>query len=257
MDSLMIMLLCSVAPAALLVWYARYRDRNQREPWRMVLKAVWYGVLSVVVTLTVQVVWQPLPGLLGLGWLYDVPYVRGVFMAFYDAAIPEEAAKLLMLWLLLRKCKEFDQYMDGVFYAVCVGMGFAGLENIEYVFGSDSEWASTAITRSIFAVPGHYIFAVLMGFFYSIVHFQPKRYAKYKKMVWVVPMLAHGVYDSICFLAGENVILALLSYPALIWFCIKMHKFCFKRLEKMDLMDQDRKDLQLFTDAMRKDEGMA
>lgn len=254
MDSLTIMLLCSVAPAMLLLAYARYRDRKHPEPWTMVLKGVGFGVASVAVTICVNTMWQPLPFALGFGWLYEIPMVRGVFKAFYEAALPEEACKLLMLWLLLHKCKYFKDYMDGVFYAICVGMGFAGLENIQYVFLNEENWQSVAITRSIFAVPGHYIFAVIMGFFYSIVHFQPKRFGKYRSMVYVMPVLAHGAYDSICFLAEENMLFALLSYPVLIWFCIKMHKFCFKRLDKMDLLDEDQRDLERFTRAMRNEE---
>jgi len=251
MGTLIIILLCSVAPAFLLLYYARYRDRKQPEPWRKTWKGVWFGILSVALTILLHLVIDPIPYAIGLGWLYDVPLVRSIINSFYGAAIPEETAKLLMLWLLLRKSKDFDQYMDGVYYAVCVGMGFAGLENITYVFSADDEWQSVAIARSLTAVPGHYIFAVLMGFFYSIVHFQPKRFAKYKNMVWLMPVLAHGIYDTICFLSEEHMIFALLSYPALIWFCIKFHKFCYQRINKIELLDEDQKDLSRFTEAMK------
>ena len=51
-------------------------------------------------------------------------FVEAVGDAFLLAAIPEEVAKLFMLWLLLRKNPFFDEHFDGIVYAVCVGLGF-------------------------------------------------------------------------------------------------------------------------------------
>ena len=254
MGNVGIMLLSGLLPAVLLVLFVRYRDKQHPEPWGKITKGVFYGVLSIVVTLIVSLVWIPLPQTLGFGWLYQVPVVRGIFTSFYNAAIPEESSKLLMLWLLLRNNKEFDQNIDGIVYAVCVAMGFAGLENIMYIFRGEEVWPVVAITRSLFAVPGHYIFGVLMGFFYSIVHFRPSRFGKYKNMIWIAPVVAHGIYDSICFLGQEHPALAALSIIPLIWFCVSMHKFCLKRIKKILLFDEDREDLSKFTMAMQKEQ---
>lgn len=246
------MLLCSVAPAILLVAYVMYRDRRNPEPLGKIFKGVFFGILSAFVTLWVlHPILDSIPYEMGFGWLYEIPFVRGIMISFYNAALPEEVAKLFMLWLLLRKCKDFDENMDGIVYAVCVGMGFAGLENIGYIFQSEDMWGFTAITRALLAVPGHYIFAVIMGLFYSLVHFQPKKYAKYKLLILLAPIMAHGIYDSICFIGQEHIILGLLIYIPLIWFCIKMHKFCLKRIKSIELLDQDRKDLSTFREAMR------
>jgi len=250
-----IMLLCGIAPAALLIAYIRYRDRKNPEPWRMIVKGLMYGIISIPLALLFDAVMGPIPYSIGFGWLYDVPLLGSVFRAFYDAAIPEETAKLIMLWLLLRNAKDYDEYLDGVVYAVCISMGFAGLENILYIFQSDESWQGIAITRFIFAVPGHYIDAVLMGFFYSIVHFRPQKYGKYKSMILVVPILAHGFYDAICMMSTENTLFAVLSFILLPWFCIKMHKFCFKRIDKMDQLDESQSDLSTFTEAMRRMEN--
>ena len=47
--------------------------------------------------------------------------------------IPEEIAKLFMLWLLLRKNSYFDEHLDGIVYAVCISLDFAGIENVSYM----------------------------------------------------------------------------------------------------------------------------
>ena len=256
MEDVNIMLLSGLLPAILLLLYIRYRDKQQPEPRAKIIKGIIYGILSIVVSLLISQIWSPLPYFIGFGWIYEIPMVRGIFTSFYNAAIPEETAKLFMLWLLLRKNKEFNQNIDGIVYAVCIAMGFAGLENVMYIFNAEEEpWQAIAIVRSLFAVPGHYIFGVLMGFFYSIVHFCPQKYGKYKNMIWIAPVLAHGLYDSICFLGEEHYLFGALIYIPLIWFCVKMHKFCFKRINKMLMLDEDRDDLSKFTSAMQKDDN--
>lgn len=47
---------------------------------------------------------------------YSFP-LETVADAFLLAAIPEEFAKLFMLWLLLRKNPFFDERFDGIVYA--------------------------------------------------------------------------------------------------------------------------------------------
>ena len=251
MDAL-IPLASALAPAILLVLYATYRDRRNPEPLGKIVRGIFYGLLSVLLTLIIVPLMGEVLQMAGLSWVYGVPVLSGAFMAFYDAAIPEETAKLLMLWLLLRRNREYEEHMDGIVYAVCVGMGFAGLENVLYVIQSEGEWVSTAIVRALLSVPGHYIFAVLMGFFYSLVHFQPQRFGKYRLCVWLFPVLAHGIYDAIC-MVGDDLKLSGLAMIPLIWFCIKMHKFCFKRIRSLELQDQDQRDLDTFTRAMEEE----
>ena len=88
--------------------------------------------------------------------------------AFFVAALPEESFKLLALWLLLRKNPYFDEHFDGIVYAVCVGLGFAAVENVFFVVGEEGNWMGVAVNRALLAVPGHYAFAVLMGYYYSV-----------------------------------------------------------------------------------------
>ena len=106
-----------------------------------------------------------------------------------------------MLWLLLRKNPFFDEHFDGIVYAVCIGLGFAALENVFYLFGGleDWSWIGTGIMRAFISVPAHYFFAILMGYYYSIYHFGIDRSIKTKAMIIVAPILAHGIFDAILF----------------------------------------------------------
>ncbi len=122
--------------------------------------------------------------------------------AFYDAfvcaAIPEEAMKLCMLAIVAKCCKHFDEYFDGIVYAVCIGMGFAGFENILYLMGEEN-WLIMGVSRALLAVPAHYFFAVIMGTFFALSYFDERNRRLYRTMALLVPVVAHGLYDFLCF----------------------------------------------------------
>jgi RsiW-degrading membrane proteinase PrsW (M82 family) len=86
-----------------------------------------------------------------------------------------------------------------------------------------------AIVRALLAVPGHYAFAVLMGYYYSLYHFVDRstRTAVY---ILLVPVLAHGIYDAIALTGTVDASIGALAAFALIYFCVKMHKFAKKKI---------------------------
>ena len=144
----------------------------------------------------------------GLGYRQaDLFFVlEAITDSFLFAAIPEELAKLFMLWLLQRKNPFFDEHFDGIVYAVCIGLGFAALENVFYLLGGieDWSWIGTGIMRAFISVPAHYFFAILMGYYYSVYHFGIDRSIKAKTMILAAPVIAHGIFDAILFSMQVN-----------------------------------------------------
>ena len=183
----------AVLPAFILIYYTYQQDKLQREPVKNLVKAFFFGWLSVLASLCISI---PSRGM-GLFPAEILTLGDAFRTAFFGAAIPEETAKLFLLWLFLRKCRDFDERMDGIVYAVCVGMGFAAFENIEYLFASGSEWVTTGIGRSLTAIPGHFAFAVIMGYYYSLNHFDKYRAPLAGLKMWLYPVLAHGLYDTV------------------------------------------------------------
>lgn len=113
-------------------------------------------------------------GLIGVYPTEATSILGSVSAAFFGAAIPEEIAKFIMLWLLLRKNRYFDEKMDGIVYAVCVSLGFAALENIMYLYSNEETYLPVGIARAIFAVPGHFYFGILMGYYCLLAKFYSK-----------------------------------------------------------------------------------
>jgi len=216
---LLIILSAALLPAILL-WLYIWKKDTQKEPTSWLIKAILWGVAIII---PVAVMESGIKAILFGVEGKPTNLFGTTTMAFAVAALPEEAFKLFALWMVLRKNPYFDEHFDGIVYAVCVGLGFASLENIMYVF-SEEDWFSTAIVRALLAVPGHYAFAILMGYYYSVYHFVD-RSPKIAACVLLVPVLAHGTYDALALSGTVNPYIGGLSTFVLIYSCIKMHKF--------------------------------
>lgn len=186
-------ILAAVAPAIILAIIMIRKDKRP-EPIGWLLAAVGLGVLV-----------GPAVLLLGYVLLPDIPtdtFIGAFLSSFINAAIPEEGLKFTALYFLAKRCKHFNEMFDGIVYAVCIGMGFAGLENILYLFGAEDEWIYVGISRAFMSVPMHYFFAIIMGAFFSLGWFDRKNRKLYMTAALLLPIIVHGAYDTLCFSIG-------------------------------------------------------
>ena len=225
----LILLVAALLPAVLLGYYVWKQD-PEPEPRNWLIRAVLYGVgicfPVVLVEMAISSVFiggEP-TSLLGT-----------TFQAFFVAALPEESFKLLALWLVLRRNPYFDEHFDGIVYAVFIGLGFAAIENIGYVM---SNGLSVAIMRALLAVPGHYAFAILMGYYYSVYHFSD-RSPRTAACILIVPVVAHGIYDALALSGTVDPYIGGISFFVLIYFCIKMHKYVRTKMIAQIERDKD------------------
>lgn len=111
------------------LFVVRRMDRNEKEPWRLVLvAAAWGAIVATSLVIWGETVWElsaqrslvPGPGL-------------DASLAFM-AGILEECAKgiaVLLLFLVMRN--DFDDVVDGIVYGAAVGLGFNFMESIDYM----------------------------------------------------------------------------------------------------------------------------
>ncbi len=223
-----IVLLAALLPIAILIFYICYKDKKSPEPTSQLLKAFFFGILSAPLSFCFSIPF----GALGLYPTEATNILESISTAFFAAAIPEEIAKFIMLWFLLRRNPYFDEKMDGIVYAVCVSLGFAALENILYLFSNYDEFLSVGISRALFAVPGHFCFGILMGYYYSLVKFYPKASNKNRILILLAPIIVHGLYDSILFIISVTPIISGILLILFLVFCHKMWKYGSKRIEE-------------------------
>lgn len=105
-------LLAALAPVAVLFYYLYRKDDFQKEPVMELLKAFGLGVLSAFLSLCISI---PL-GILGFFPSEPSTLIEAAAVSFFGAAIPEEIAKFVIFWLLVRRNKFFDEHMDGIGY---------------------------------------------------------------------------------------------------------------------------------------------
>lgn len=195
MNELYFKILAAVAPAIILAIIMIRKDKRP-EPVGWLLAAVGLGVLVA-------------PAVLIVGYLAipDFPtdtFTGALLTSFVSAAIPEEGLKFVALYILAKRCKHFDELFDGIVYAVCIGMGFAGLENCLYLFNAGDEWLTVGISRALMSVPMHYFFAVIMGTFFTLGWFDKRNRKVYMTSALLLPIIVHGAYDTLCFTMGLN-----------------------------------------------------
>lgn len=222
-------LILAVLPVIALMIYVYKQDKYEKEPIGMLIKAFILGIISIPIALFFD------------GFFAAVlPGVTVFFQAFFQAGIPEELAKWLLFMLFVWKNKNFDEFFDGIVYACFIGLGFACVENIMYVFGTEtySSAIHTGIMRALLSVPGHFLFAVIMGYYLGLAKFKKNYKSKFLIFSILFPVLAHGLFDYLLMLSSafsDNNVewLGILLYALFIYLDIKMWKICLKHIRKL------------------------
>lgn len=236
----------ALLPVLVLIYYINSKDSLSPEPVGQLVRAFLFGLLSAPLSFMVSV------PLMYLGFFSDevTSVSDAIRTSFFGAAIPEEAAKLFILWIVVRNNKYFDEKMDGIVYAACVSMGFAALENVLYLVNAE-DYMSVGISRAFTAVPGHFCFGIVMGYYYSLASFDKHNVKRNKCLTFVAPVIVHGIYDSILFAAGalmESIseislviagIVGLAFIVGFIFFCVKMWKFGSEKIKEHLKSDEE------------------
>ena len=93
--------------------------------------------------------------------------------------------------------------MDALVYGVAASLGFAVIENWEYVLGASKDGLEVAkdvaLIRSFTAVPLHALAGVFMGFFLMNAIFQKHNRKFFLFWSLFFPVCLHGLYDLILF----------------------------------------------------------
>jgi len=223
----MTLLIASITPVIIFLYLIFRKDKN-KEPISLLAKCFFGGFLSIIITLIIDI------PLMSIANSFHTPFFKSFFESFIVAAIPEEFSKFIILYWIIWKSKFFDEHYDGIVFAVFVSLGFALVENILYVFENGM---GVAFFRAILAVPGHGLFAVVMGYFLSKAKLGTDgAQKKYLALSLTIPMLLHGIYDFILMYASNlsktNATLAGLIFLIFPFFIIYLWRFGIKRIKK-------------------------
>ncbi len=206
MKEILLLLILSILPTIIILWYFYRKDKYNKEPKKVLLKLF---LLSAIITIPLAILFQTIIE------AFSPAGIIGIFIsAFISAALIEECLKYWMVKRFVFHKPYFDEVIDGIVYAVTASLGFATLENILYIFG-DPEGLSVAIIRAFTAVPAHALDGALLGYFLGLAKFAPEPGMR-KKLIrrgLLYAITFHGLYDFFLF---TDTLLALLIIPLLL-----------------------------------------
>jgi RsiW-degrading membrane proteinase PrsW (M82 family) len=199
----------------------RRMDRNEKEPWRLVMvAAAWGAIVATSLVVWGESLWEasaqrslvPGPGM-------------DASLAFMAGTL-EEVAKgiaVVMLYLVMRN--DFDDVVDGIVYGAAVGLGFNFMETITYMtnlyaifapegiggFAAGFQWYARQVLGLFF---GHATYTAFIGAGLGIARQLPSRKQKVFAVGsgFIVAIAAHFSWDAwLSFFPIENTLFGLVE----------------------------------------------
>jgi protease PrsW len=187
------------------LFVVRRLDRNEKEPWRLVLVAfAWGAIVATSMVIWGESLWSAVA---------DRILVPGPGLdasSAFSAGFLEELAKgtaVLLLFLVMRN--EFDDVVDGIVYGAAVGLGFNFMESIAYMtnlyaifqpegvgaYAAGFQWYARQVLGLFF---GHATYTALIGAGIGIARQMPGRRQKVIAIAsgFLIAIAAHFSWDA-------------------------------------------------------------
>ena len=144
----------------------------------------------------------------------------------------------IYLFLFLRRKTEFNEPMDAIVYGTVISLGFATLENFEYVYFPTVEGSvDIAILRAFTAIPLHASCGIVMGYFFGKYLFSGTK--SYLVMSLLLPVFFHSLYNFLCTYSTAGMLVLLFL---LIRYCYFLHQ-SFVRDQQLKLVEEEQKSI--------------
>jgi RsiW-degrading membrane proteinase PrsW (M82 family) len=188
----LIALLPIVVPVVFWAGYHYHKDRALPEPVPLLVLTFFLGMLAAGIS---ALLYQGL-GLVGLrfdaGYLADNAPSALLAYALFAIGPIEELAKLLPFVLIVLRFPMFDDPMDGIIYASFIGLGYASVENWQYL---EFLTATEAIARGFASPVIHMLFASIWGHWIARAHLARSQVIRTTVVSALAASLLHGLYD--------------------------------------------------------------
>jgi len=169
-------LVFALMPVPVYLGLTRWIDRFEPEPRSMVLFAFFWGAtVAVFIALVLNTFGEVVVGLSFGGG------AASIYGGSISAPVVEESAKgLALLVVYRRRREEFNGVVDGVVYAVLVGLGFAMTENVLYYSKGAVEHGvegalAAFVARGILSPFAHPLYTAMTGIGLGIASRSAKR----------------------------------------------------------------------------------
>jgi RsiW-degrading membrane proteinase PrsW (M82 family) len=190
----------AVPYGALLLWL----DRNEREPWWLIVLAFSWGAVVATAYSSLVNISAVEVGMV----IFEDEVVAQMTAASFSAPLVEEFTKgVALIGLLVIFRREFDNVLDGILYGALIGLGFAWYENITYYWqvseGGFSDMFYNAFGRGVLnGVTGHPTFTALTGLGVGLIRAQGTGTARWLlfPLFLGLAIFAHFCWNTFCVL---------------------------------------------------------
>lgn len=212
MDQLPVYLTLAFAPGLFWLWFFARRNIYRPDPKRILAATFFLGMASTIPAGVLNTVFVDSEAVFdGSASLTSV--AAGMFFLVGPV---EEACKFLAVRLYAYRTKYFDEPMDGLVYAAAASLGFASLENLQYVIEFGPE---VMIGRAPLSTLGHVVFGSAWGYALGM---QARAGKERSTFVLAAGILAaailHGAFNTLLFLG--NFAYVLLFFGAGVWWTL-------------------------------------
>ena len=182
-------LLITIVPSILILLFFVFSDKF-REPKKIIIITFLFGILITIPA-------GHLNNFIMDNFGTDNVINNALLGGFFAGGLVEEVLKFLVLYFYILREKAFDEPMDGIVYGTVVSLGFATLENYDYVYRLSEYYElqpiDVAYVRSYTAIPLHALCGVIMGFYFGMYAFVSG--GKNLSLALIVPYIIHGSYN--------------------------------------------------------------
>ena len=179
----------SISPGIFIMIFIYNLDTEDKEPLWLLALCFIFGAINLHYDVDI------------LEFVFTFINTENLFLKYggeaLSVAITEELLKFIVVILIIYPNKAFDEPFDGIVYSVFVGMGFATAENLTFVLQGNT---SIALFRMLSAIPAHFVFAVIMGYYLGIAKSKRKKETLYISLSILVPIILHAIYDYFLYL---------------------------------------------------------
>ena len=193
-------LILTLAPPLLIVAYIIKADRFP-EPVGLCISTFLLGCLLCIPAASLNSYFIP-----------DLSYA-------YLAGFTEETLKFAAIYFYIRTKTDFNEPMDAIVYGTLISLGFATLENFQYVYNAGNP-DFIAILRSFTAIPLHACCGIIMGYYFGLYIFKERDKLNLIKSLFFA-IAFHASYN---YFATRNILLMFVVLIILVLFAKKLHK---------------------------------
>ena len=216
--SFYVIYLLALLPAIFIVYYIYQKDLYPEDLTEVIVTFLLGSSIVMFLHLLIPLVES-------FSYFFYSDVAKSAYFSFFRAATLEEVMKFLILYLYAYKLSNFNEPMDAIVFSTAASLGFAAVENIDYVMNAVDDYAAfnVALIRAFSAVPLHAFCGVVMGIFFGKAIFSPRNNSHYLFLSLAAPIFIHGLYNFMLSIGALFMV-----YVLLIFLFVKLTKIVDK-----------------------------